>query len=109
MAQERRKHPRYPVKMPVSVTSGSRTLAVLVKDISREAVFVNAEEPFPEGAEVTVTFGLPGKDGPLKVPGRVVRAAREGGEGGPGMAILFRELTPAAQVRLDFFIALQAG
>jgi len=109
MAQERRKNPRFPVKMPVTVTRGPQTLTVLVKDISREAVFVSAEDPFPAGTEVTVTFGLPGKDGPLKVGGRVVRVAPGDAEGGAGMAILFTELSPAAQVRLDFFIALQAG
>jgi uncharacterized protein (TIGR02266 family) len=109
MAQERRKQPRYPVQMPVTVTSGPDTLTVLVRDISREAVFVNTEDAFPIGTEVTVTFGLPGKDGPLKVEGRVVRVAAIGSEGGPGMAIRFSELSPAAQVRLDFFISLQGG
>lgn len=107
--RDRRKHPRYPVKMPVTVTHEDESLTVLVKDICREAVFVEVQRVLTLGAEVTVTFGLPGKDGPLRVGGRVVRVASNDEPGGPGIAILFNEMTPAAQVRLDFFISLQGG
>lgn len=107
--RERRKHPRYPVKMPVTVTFGAETYTVLVKDICREAIFVEIERVLARGSEVTVTFALPGKDGPLQVGGRVVRVAEATEPGGPGIAILFNEMSPAAQVRLDFFIGLQGG
>lgn len=109
MNRERRKHPRYPVKMPVTVTFGAETFMVLVKDICREAVFVGVQRVLAVGSEVTVTFALPGKDGPLQVGGRVVRVAEATEQSEPGIAILFNEMTPAAQVRLDFFIDLQGG
>jgi uncharacterized protein (TIGR02266 family) len=95
--------------MPVTVARGGEALAVLVRDISCEAVFVVARDPFPVGTLVTVTFGLPGKDGPLRVGGRVVRVVESASGGEPGMAIRFNVLSGADQVRLDFFIALQAG
>ncbi len=106
---ERRKHPRYPVKMPVTVTHADESFTVLVKDICREAVFVEVQRVLPVGTEVTVTFGLPGKDGPLQVGGRVVRVAAKEEPSGPGIAILFNKMAPAAEVRLDFFISLQGG
>jgi Tfp pilus assembly protein PilZ len=106
---ERRKHPRYPVKMPVTVTHQDESYTVLVKDICQEAVFVEVERAPPLGSEVAVTFGLPGKDGPLRVGGRVVRIGGKDEPSGPGIAILFNEMTPADKVRLDFFIALQGG
>ena len=109
MNHERRKHPRYPVKMPVTVTHEEESHTVLVKDICREAVFVEIKRVLPVGTEVTVTFGLPGKDGPLQVGGRVVRVAAKEEASGPGIAILFNPMTPAAEVRLDFFISLQGG
>jgi hypothetical protein len=60
------------------------------------------------GSEVTLALALPGTGGPLQAAGRVVRLA-EGDHGGHDMAVLFTNLSSAAETRIDFFITLQQG
>lgn len=95
--------------MPVTVAHGPASFAAVVKDICKDAVFMSVSHQVPLDAQVTVTFALPGKGGPLEVEGRVVRVAHREEQGGPGIAILFSELTPDERVRLEFFISLQEG
>jgi Tfp pilus assembly protein PilZ len=77
-----------------------------LRDVCRDAAWIESDRALPIGAEVTLAMELPGTGGPIQVAGRVIRLAP--GEKAPnGMAILFGELPPAAATRIDFFIALQ--
>jgi hypothetical protein len=49
-------------------------------------------------------MALPGTGGPLEVGGRVIRVAPGEGDA-QRLAILFTSVTPAAETRIDFFIA----
>jgi hypothetical protein len=49
-------------------------------------------------------MALPGTGGPLEVGGKVIRVAPGDGDA-HRLAILFTNLTPAAETRIDFFIA----
>jgi hypothetical protein len=108
LIQERRKNPRFAVDVPVRLTAGSLTTHGQVRDICRDAVLVEVEAPQALDSTVTLLLELPGTGGPLRVVGRVVRLA-PGTEGRHGAAVLFTDVPPAAEARIDFFVALQTG
>jgi hypothetical protein len=105
---ERRKSPRFSVNVPVRVTSGDDTFGGILKDLCRDAALVESQRVAALGSEVVLALALPGTGGPLQVAGRVVRLG-EGDHGGHDMAVLFTNLSSAAETRIDFFITLQQG
>lgn len=108
MSEERRRHPRIVVEIPVRLEAGGATLGGRLHDICRDAALVECSRTWPLETPVSLAFELPGTGGPLQVSGRVVRLS-SGTEGPAGMAILFTEVTPAAATRIDFFFALNEG
>jgi hypothetical protein len=105
--EERRKSPRFKVRVEARVTLGPERFPGLLKDVCRDAVLVEVDRSIPVGSELALALELPGTGGPLEVVGTVVRLA-PGERGGHDVAILFNDLTPAAATRIDFFVALQA-
>jgi hypothetical protein len=104
---ERRKNPRFSVSVPIRLTSGPETFNGTLKDLCRDAALVESPQAAPIGTEIVLALALPGTGGPLQVRGRVVRLGQ--GEDGYDLAVLFTELSPAAEARIDFFITLQHG
>jgi hypothetical protein len=103
---ERRKQPRFVVDVPARLTAEGATFPGHVRDICRDAAWIEAERGCAIGAEVALAVELPGTGGPMIIEGRVIRVAP--GEKAPnGMAILFKDLPPTSATRIDFFIALQ--
>ena len=107
-AEERRKSPRFPVDVPARIGVGHETLMARLRDVCRDAAYVEANRMLPLETPVSVAMELPGTGGPLEVRGTVIRLA-PGEEGTHGMAILFQDVTPAAALRIDFFISQQEG
>ena len=108
MSEERRKNPRFVVHVPVRLMAGSLTTQGQLKDICRDAALVEVEAPQVLDSAVTLLLELPGTGGPLRVVGRVIRLA-SAEEGKHGAAILFTDVPPATEARIDFFVALQSG
>jgi hypothetical protein len=106
MVDERRKNPRFAVNVEALVSHGAERFRGLLKDICRDAVLVEVQAEVAMGSELAVALELPGTGGPLLVTGKVVRLART--EHGLDVAVLFADLTPAAETRIEFFIALQS-
>ncbi len=104
MSEERRKSPRFTVEVPVRLTTGGNSFPGLLKDLCRDAVLVETHQPLPIDTQVAVAMALPGTGGPLEVRGRVIRVAPGEGDA-QRVAILFTSVTPAAETRIDFFIA----
>jgi hypothetical protein len=101
---ERRKSPRFVAEVPVRLTADGASFPGHLKDVCRDAALVETHHALAVGVEVAVAMALPGTGGPLEVGGRVVRVAD--GEGDARrVAILFTSVTPAAETRIDFFIA----
>jgi hypothetical protein len=96
------------VDVPVRVEAEGATLTGRLHDICRDAALVESPRSWPLGTPVTVAFELPGTGGPLLVSGTVARLAAAP-DGMSGMAILFTQLTPAAETRIDFFFALRSS
>ena len=103
--EERRKSPRFKVRVEAQVTHGARGFRGVLKDICRDAALVEVEGDIPVGGELALSLELPGASGPLQIVGTVVRLAE--GEQGQNVAVLFTDLTPGAETRIDFFVALQ--
>jgi PilZ domain len=101
---DRRKNPRFPVDVPVRLTGEGGVQSARLKDICRDAALVEGDQVWPLDAEVAIAMELPGTGGPLEVTGQVIRIVP--GER-KGMAILFTRVSPAAGMRIDFFVALQ--
>jgi hypothetical protein len=103
---ERRKQPRFVVDIPVRLTSEGATFPGHLRDICRDAAWVESEKGCALGTEIAMALELPGTGGPMVIEGRVIRVAP--GEKAPnGMALLFKDLPPASATRIDFFIAMQ--
>jgi hypothetical protein len=105
--QERRKHPRYPVDAPARITTGSETLAARLRDVCRDAAFVEVERPLPVQCEVALDLELPDVDQPVRVRGTVIRIGVSEFGGGSGVAVLFSDLTPEVILHIDVFISQQ--
>jgi len=102
--RRQRKNPRFTVDVPVRLTSGGASFPGHLKDICRDAVLVESHQALALESEVAVAMALPGTGGPLEVGGRVIRVAPGDGDA-QRFAILFTSVTPAAETRIDFFIA----
>jgi len=106
---DRRRQPRFTVRVPVQLTVGAEVHPAILKDLCRDAGMVEVRHGIEIGREVSLLLKLPGTGGPLQVGGQVVRVAPGSEAGTLEAAVLFTNLTSAAEARIDFFIALQAG
>jgi hypothetical protein len=88
------------------MTVEGATFDVRLKDICEEAVLVETESTCAVGAVARIAAELVGGSGPVELAGRVVRVASIE-DGGPGAAVLFTSLNPAAATQIAFFIELQ--
>jgi hypothetical protein len=104
--EERRRNPRVAVDVPVTVRAEGAEHAGRLRDICRDAALVETDRSWPMETELGLRMELPGTGGPIEITGKVIRLAP--GEGGKqGVAILFTDVTAAAGMRIDFFVALQ--
>jgi hypothetical protein len=102
---ERRRQPRFVVDVPVRLSTAGTSFTGHLRDVCRDAAWIETERICALGTELAIAVELPGTGGPMLIEGRVIRVAP--GEKAPnGMAVLFKDLAPAVATRIDFFIAL---
>jgi PilZ domain-containing protein len=104
-SQERRKNRRYEVDIPTRLLVAGESIDVRLKDVCRDAILVESPQTWPLGTPVGVALGLPDGQSPVEVHGKVIRLAAASGGEGPGVAVLFTEVSPELAARLDFFFA----
>jgi hypothetical protein len=104
--EERRRYPRYAVDLPGRLNLEGASFDVRLKDICHEAVLVETPQPCRVGATGILSAEILGGSGEIEISGRVIRVA-EPEDGGPGAAILFTSLNPAAATQIAFFLELQ--
>lgn len=103
MSIERRRSPRVGAHQPVVVSAGGVSVEGRLHDVCREAALVACPGSWPVGTEVALTLDLLGRDRPLQVLATVIRVS--GAEGAPqGVALLFKDLTPAAATDIDLYV-----
>jgi hypothetical protein len=104
--EERRRSPRVAVDVPVRLTVGQESVPGRLRDICRDAALVEVHRDCALGTTVSLMFGLDDDAGPLQVSGEVIRLAPGDGDA-RAVAVLFRDLPPAAEGRIEMFLARQ--
>ena len=105
--EDRRKHPRVRLDAAARLKVGERLLEARVRDICRDAVLLEANHWFPLGTELQVRVELPAPHSAIQACGRVLRLS-PGEQGSHDLAVLFTEISPGDQLRIDF-LAEQGG
>ena len=100
--RERRGTNRIQVNLPARYRSEATSLVGWVANVSRNGMFLRSQYVDERGAEVEVSFALPGDRQPLVVSGKVVRVHES--SLCPGMAIRFVQIPEVARRRLVDFM-----
>lgn len=75
---KRRDHPRKPCLMAVDYAAEDRVFKDFIHNISSGGVFVETNESFSVGQDITMTFSLPHYEEPVKITGEIVWSAPHG-------------------------------
>jgi hypothetical protein len=79
--QEKRRHARVQVELPVTCTTAEGTaVGGIAKDLSLGGLFIECSQGFAFGTKLSITIRLPGGQDESKIPG-VVRWNKAGGVG----------------------------
>jgi hypothetical protein len=105
-ADERRRHPRIVVDVPVRITIGHQSAPGRLRDICRDAALVELHRTCTLGEEAVLSFELAEEDGPIQVSGTVIRIAETLSDA-HAVAFIFGSLQPAAEGRIDMFLSRQ--
>lgn len=105
---ERRREPRYSVKVSVTFDSEHNFYTGLTQDLSGSGLFVATPHICPIGTRIAVTLTLPTATTPVQVLTEV-RWLRTrdvpGGGGKAGLGLMFVQMTPEAKVAVKAFLA----
>ena len=91
-AQERRRHGRVPLKIPVDYTSVDAFFTEFSANINAGGMFVEMEEPPELGTVVQLQFSLPGDEQDVQVEGRIAWTSDGKDESAAGVGIEFQNL-----------------
>ncbi|MBN1772153.1 MAG: PilZ domain-containing protein [Deltaproteobacteria bacterium] len=100
---DRRRYPRYSVRLDAAIDEAGRLRRAAVRDVSQGGAFVTTTEPAPVGTELKIRMTLPGAESEEALDGRVVRVIEMRGDAMPdhitGLGIEFR-LSPEQRAKL---------
>lgn len=109
--QDRRREPRYEVRIEVDWRSDDNFLFATIIDISTMGMFIATAAPAAVGSHLVLRFSPEVKSGdgsartaeelPIEVRGEVVWATGSGADkGNPGMGVRFDDVEPATRSRI---------
>jgi uncharacterized protein (TIGR02266 family) len=120
-AEERREHPRYKLRLTITMRGENNFYSGLSENLSAAGVFIATQHVLPLGTSVVMSFTLPSSDEPITVVGRVrwVRGAdanaKEGncfgdasGDVKPGIGVQFCGLDDTAMRAIRRFMNLRS-
>jgi hypothetical protein len=92
---DRRRHPRYSVRLMAAISTSGATQPAAVHDVSQGGAFVTTTAPQPVGTELKIRLSMPGEQAEEEsIEGRVVRVVEVQGDQMPdhitGMGIEFK-------------------
>ncbi len=109
MEKERRKFKRFGAFMSVkcaantSRETSAQAAVGLTRDVSRDGLCVNANEPLERGAMVDIEIDLPDDPRPVKTAGKIVWVRRSNEDEGIDYGIQFVSMDPVDKFRvLDY-------
>lgn len=104
---ERRRHPRFSLRLTVTATGKALTFTDFSYDVSEGGIFVETQSPLAVGTHLALEFTLPENPDPIKAKGKIARAVppEQALPGKPaGMGIQFLELSSQDAARIKSFI-----
>ena len=103
---ENRKHKRVPLKVAIECRSGQTAVEVRSENISVNGLLVRSSEPFPQDAEISVSFTLPGSSKRIQSQARVAHVVPD-----IFMGLELLNLAAESRAEIERFIAaaLPAG
>lgn len=96
---EKRKHPRKPCLISVECNTKSRIFTNHIRNISHDGVYIETEEEFSVGEEISLRILAPYKLNQIKnIIGTVVRADTQ------GIALKFKKDDPVQKALINAFV-----
>jgi hypothetical protein len=99
MRDEKRKYPRFPIRLRVQYGDSDRTMLVSSKDVSQGGVYLSTAKPAEPGTAVSLMIELPDDWGTVWATGNVIHFLA-----GRGMGISFEQFGPGSDERLKRFL-----
>lgn len=98
---ERRAADRIAYEVDAHLRHGEVTVVARTENVSASGVFLTVPSPLAVGGRVHVRFTLPA--GEFDADATIVRMRPTTGDRGPGVGLMFHELTPHCQAVLNAF------
>jgi len=110
--QSSRKNLRIPINLDLLWKFGEQANSGHTYTLSREGMFIKTPKPVEKDSEIEISFSLPEQEGKFVVWGKVIHSisleeARDKGLVS-GMVVIFKELEPGLEHKLDKFITERA-
>ena len=98
--QEKRKHKRVPLHVPIECQAGQTTLQARAENVSVSGLLIRSETPFPEDEEITIRFSLPASSEVIQCRARVAHTVPDA-----FMGVEFLDLPQDSLDRIEKYIA----
>ena len=98
---EKRESQRAPVVIRVEYSTPDAFFSDFTADINEGGLFIETEQPHPDGTPVSLYFALPDSDELVKVTGHVVWSRGVASGEPPGMGIEFEDLASEAKAHIN--------
>lgn len=99
--QERRKHTRYPLVLPVHWQASTGAGRGQTEDLSAGGLFIRTDRLFTQGEQVGLELALPGLPDRIRLNVQVVRARKSGPAGAAGVGVELASVEQAEALRLE--------
>ena len=106
LGHTQRAHPRFIVRMSVSVGAGKILRACQTEDISMSGMLIRTSEEFPIGSEVNLEFSLTEEQEPISCQAEVVRYTQPDLEQVRGMGVRFLSFAEDSRERMEEFFSV---
>ena len=100
-AEERRRHDRLALKVPVDYSSVDAFFTEFTTNINEGGMFIEMDTPPELGTDVALQFRLPGEEQPLQVEGRVAWISDGKADSPAGAGVEFKNLSAEAREQIN--------
>lgn len=106
-SSEQRRHDRYPVTLPATITAGKTTTSSMATDVSFGGIFVRTDKPPALRNLVRINLVLPSDSQPIQLLGMAVYVVRPEDARGrvPGAGVQFFGIDNATRERWERFVS----
>ena len=98
--QEKRKHKRVPLHVPIECRAGNTALQARAENVSISGLLIRTETPFPEDQEITIRFSLPDSAHVIQCRAHVAHVVPD-----TFMGVEFLDLSPEFLELIEKYIA----